>query len=226
MNEPPATAPGPSPKFEVELPAGGGKLHLMSADEVAMWEDAAASYKADYGLTKTNDLVLLGALLTQQLALFRAQQRINGMVPVLGPNDVPTGEYRVEPLKASDLNAASDTVRKAGKEIREIEQALGIDKKNREAGGNQTVNQYVMTIKRAANDYGLHISKRTKAYEAFCMALRTKLRILANADAEDKAYEGVSEEKVLAWARDELAKLEQIDKDFAKEKGKLVVGKL
>jgi ABC-type molybdate transport system substrate-binding protein len=215
-----------TPTFEVELPAGGGKLHLMSADEVKMWDDAAASYRADYGLSKTNDLVLLGALLTQQLALFRAQQRVNGMVPVLDANDVPTGQYKVEPLKASELAAATETARKAGKEIREIEQVLGIDKKTREAGGNQTIPGYVSTLKRAANDYGVHISKRTLAYEKFCMALRTKLRILRNADDEDKSYENISPELVLDWAYQELATLEEVDKKFAKEKGKLVVGKL
>lgn len=191
-----------------------------------MWTTAAASYTADYGLTKTNDLVLLGALLTQQLAMFRAQQMINGMEPVLDAQNVPTGEYKVVTLKPSELSAASETVRKAGKEIREIEQALGIDKKNREAGGSQTVQQYVTTLKRAANEYGVHISKRTLAYEKFAMSLRTKLRILENADDEDKAYEGVSEQSVLDWARNELGQLEEVDKKFAKEKGKLVVGKL
>lgn len=215
-----------APTFEVELPAGGGKLHLMSAEEVNMWNTAMGDYRKDYGLTKSNDLVLLGALLTQQLALFRAQQRINGMVPVLDNNNVPTGEYKSEPLKASELAAASETVRKAGKEIREIEQALGIDKKTREAGGNQTIPGYVGLLKRTALDYGVHISKRTLAYERFVMALRTKVRILHNADEEDKAYENISPEKILEWARNEMAKLEAVDKKFAKEKGKLVVGKL
>lgn len=218
MNAPPQS-------FEVDLPTGG-KLHLQSADEVQMWESAEAAYKKDYALTKPNDLVMLGALLTQQLALYRAQQRINGMEPQLDQNNVPTGAYTVVKLKPQELAAASETVRKAAKEIRDIEVALGIDKKNREAGGTQTVPQYVSMLKRAAHEYGIHISKRTLAYEAFAMALRTKLRILQNADEEDKAYEGVSEEEVLSWARNELAKLEKVDQDFAKEKGKLFVGKL
>lgn len=211
--------------FEVELPTGG-KLHLQSAEEVQLWEDGERAYKADYVLSKPNDLVLLGAILTQQLALFRAQQRINGMEPVLDANNVPTGQYQVVKMKASELAAAQETVRKASKEIREIESALGIDKKNREAGGSQTVPQYVSFLKRAAHEYGVHISKRTIAYEKFCMALRTKLRILQNADEEDKAYENVSEDSVLEFARNELARLEQIDKDFAKDKGKVFVGKL
>lgn len=224
MNEP-ATTPQLPPQFEVELP-NGGKLHLLSAEEVKMWQDSEQSYKTDYALAKTNDLILLGAILTQQLALFRAQQKINGMEPVLDANNVPTGQMQVVKLKATDLAAAQETVRKASKEIRDIEIALGIDKKSREAGGQQTVPQYVTLLKRAAHDYGVHISKRTLAYEAFAMELRTKLRILANADEEDKAYEGVSEASVLEWARNELAKLEQVDKDFAKDKGKVYVGKL
>lgn len=217
----------PIPKtFEVELPGGGGKLHLLSPEEVTMWEDAAAAYKADYGLTKTNDLVMVGAILTQQLAIFRAQQRINGMVPKLDASNVPTGEYEVLPVKANELAAASETVRKASKEIREIEISLGIDKKGREQGGTQTVQQYVTTLKTAANQYGVHIAQRTLAYEKFAMALRTKLRILKNADAEDKAYEEISEASVLEFARQELAALEQVDKDYANQKGKVFVGKL
>lgn len=220
MNE-----PNLPPQFEVELP-GGGKLHLLSAEEVKMWNDSEAAYKTDYALQKTNDLILLGAILTQQLALFRAQQRINGMEPRLDANNVPTGEMIVVKLKASELAAAQNTVRAASKEIRDLEIALGIDKKSREAGGQQTVPQYVTLLKRAAHEYGVHISKRTLAYEAFCMALRTKLRILLNADDEDKAYEGVSEEAILDWARNELTLLEEVDKKFAKEKGKVFVGKL
>lgn len=220
------SAPEPTrPKFEVDLP-GGGKLLLLSSEEVDMWNKGVASYKADYGLVKTNDLVMLGAILTQQLALFRAQQRINGMTARLDGNNVPTGEYELIPLKPSELNAAQETVRKASAEIRNIEGSMGIDKKTREQGGTQTVQQYVSTLKLAANAYGIHIAKRVKEYESFAMAMRTKLRILANADAEDKAYEEISEEKVLEWARQRLAHLEQVDKDFANEKGKLVVGKL
>lgn len=191
-----------------------------------MWNKGVQNYKADYGLMKTNDLVMLGAILTQQLALFRAQQRINGMVPRLDANKVPTGEYEMVTLKASELAAAQETVRKASAEIRNIEGSMGIDKKTREQGGTQTVQQYVSTMKLAANAYGVHIAQRVKEYEAFAMAMRTKLRILANADAEDKAYEEISEEKVLEWARQQLAHLEQVDKDWANQKGKLVVGKL
>lgn len=103
---------------------------------------------------------------------------------------------------------------------------MGIDKKSREAGGQQTVASYVAFAKRTAHEYGVHISKRTLAYEKFCMELRMKLRVLANADDEDKLYEGVSESSVLEFCADELVRLEEVDKKFAAEKGKLFVGRL
>lgn len=218
-------APPPKPQFEVELPAGG-KLHLQSAEEVDMWETTAQKYREDYALQKTNDLVMLGAILTQNLALFRAQQRLNGMEPVLDQQNIPTGQYRVVNLKASEMKAAQETVMKASKEIREIEVALGVDKKSRDSGTGQSVAEYVGLLKRAANEYGIHISQRTLAYEKFCMAMRTKIRVLDNADEEDRAYEGVSQESILEFARNELARLEQVDKDFAKEKGKVFVGRI
>lgn len=211
--------------FIVHLPAGG-QLHLHSAEEVDMWEKAEENYRRDYALDKANDLVLLGAILTQQLALFRAQQEVNGMKPAFDAEGLPEGKYKRVALKPSELKSAQDVVIRASKEIRELETTLGIDKKTRDAGGKQTTADYLSELKRAAAQMGIHISKRVLAYEAFAMELRTKLRILANADEEDKQYEDVSEEKVLEWARNELAKLEEIDKKFAEEKGKIFVGRL
>lgn len=219
------TPPGGPQVYEVELPAGG-KLQLMSAEEVQMWQDSADRYRKEYALVKPNDLVMLGAILTQQLALFRAQQRLNGMEPVLDQNNVPTGEYQVVKLKASEMKSAQDLILKASKEIRELESSMGIDKKAREAGGKQTVAEYVTLAKKVAHEYGVHISKRTLAYEEVVNAVRVKIRVLDNADEEDRQYEGVSEEKIIDFLREELAKLEEVDKEFAKERGKLFVGKM
>lgn len=215
----------PAEGFVVHLPAGG-QLHLHTAEEVEMWESAEEHYRHDYALDKANDLVLLGAILTQQLALFRAQQEVNGMKPEFDGENLPTGKYKRVALKPTELKAAQDVVMRASKEIRELETTLGIDKKTRDAGGKQTTADYIAELKRAGLDMGIHISKRVLAYEAFAMALRTKLRILYNADQEDKEYEGVSEEKILEWAQNELAKLEEVDKKFAHEKGRVFVGRL
>ena len=210
---------------EVELPAGG-TLRLQSVEEVEVWEKTCERYQDAYAFSKPNDLILLGAILSQQLTLFRAQQRLNGMEPNVDASGVPTGTFKMVEVKSADMKRFQVMIQDASKEIRALEQSLGIDKKSREAGGQHTVASYIEDLKLAGSQMGVHISKRVKAYEQFAMDLRWKLRLLANGDDEDKAYHGLTEETVLQWCRDELAKLEQIDRDFAKERGRVWLGRL
>jgi hypothetical protein len=214
MTTPPAKPPRPTPKpptpvatkgqFEVDLPAGG-RLQLQNADEVQYWDSNAQHYIRDYGIVKANDLVILGALLTQGLSMFRGQQAL------------------ADPKKASN---AMSTITKAAEEITRLEKQLGIDKKTREAGGQHTVTDYVTQLKRAAHEKGVHIAERVKAYEAFAMELRWKIRLLRNGDDEDRAYHNISDKSIVEWAENELAKLEDADKKWAHEKGKVFVGRL
>lgn len=190
--------------FRVELPAGGA-IVLNNADEVALWQQSSKRFIDDFGLTKSNDLVLLGAILTQQIHMYRAQRDMN------------------DPKKAS---AAQTTVIKAATEIRDLEKALGIDKKSREQGGQHTVGNYVTMLKRAAHEKGVHISKRVQAYEEFVMGLRWRVRLLRNGDVEDRQYHMISDKEIIKWVEAELAALEEIDKAFAREKGRVFVGRL
>jgi hypothetical protein len=211
--------------FEVELPSGG-KMFLQSAEEVALWEQSHERYVEDYHLTKTNDLVLVGAILQQQVTLYRAQCALNGVEAELDNAGVPTGRYKQHKLDADETDKFLRMLNEATKQIQTIEKALGIDKVSREAGGAVTVENYLRTLKRAAHDRGIHISKRVIAYEQFCMDLKTRLRILKNADAEDRNYHDITPERVLAWATEQLDALEEVDKKFAREKGKVYIGKL
>lgn len=211
--------------FEVEAPAGG-TLHLRGQDEVDLWEEMAESYKKDYRLVRQSELVLLGALLTQALTLYRCQQELTGLVPKTDAGGVPTGEYEEKKVSPSERGTIQKTIGEATKEIREVEKALGIDKKTREAGGSQTVASYVQTLKEAGHRMGVHIFKRTKMYEQFAMDMRWRLRLLRNGDAEDKKYHDVSPEKICVWADGVLAEIENFDKEFGKEQAKLFGGKL
>jgi hypothetical protein len=211
--------------LRVDLP-GGGHLQLQTVDEVDLWEESSKRYIEDYGLEQQNDLLLLGAVLSQQLAMYRAQQRMNGLEPEFDASGVPTGRYKKANVKASDMTAAQNIIIKAGGEIRELEKTLGIDKKSREAGGQQTVASYVGSLKEAARRYGLHLANRQKAYEEFCMEMRWKLRLLRNGDAEDRAYHDLSPDKLLKWAEDQLKHLEEVDQKYAREIGKIYVGRV
>lgn len=223
-----ATSPVPPPPaktFEVELPAGG-LMFLQSAEEKDLWERSADRYIEDYQLNKTNDLILLGAILQQQIILFRAQRALNGMKPEVDAAGVPTGRYKLVDVESDEVAGLTRVLNTATGEIRTIEKALGIDKVTREAGGAVTVANYLKTLKKAAHERGIHISKRFVAHEKFANELRTMLRMFQNLDAEDRAYHNLTEEQILKWASEELAKLEEIDKKFAHERGKLYAGRL
>lgn len=204
----------PTQTLKVEFPAGG-TLDLVSDEEVELFERSAKRYREDYALTKMNDLVLVGAILTQMIVMHRAQKRLSEMA-LKPPED----------QKVGDLSSTQAIVTKCAEEIRDLEKALGIDKKTRDSGGQHTVANYLTALKRAAHQYGVHIAERVKAYEAVMMEARWKLRLLENGDDEDKAYHDISEKSICDWLRRELADLEAKDKTWAKTKGRVYLGKL
>jgi hypothetical protein len=211
--------------FEVELPAGG-RLWLQSEEEVELWNQSSERYIDDYQLAKTNDLVLLGAILQQQIVMFRAQRLMNGMEPEMDGQGLPTGRYVMKQLDPDEMGAATNMLNKASGEVTRIEKVLGIDKVGRESGSAHTLANYMKTLKDAAHARGIHISERVIAYEEFVNGLRWRLRLMRNGDAEDRAYHDLTPDKLLEWAWGEVQRLEQVDKDFAAEYGKLFVGKL
>lgn len=219
------TAPAVAHDYRVELPAGG-VLHLQTPDEVQLWNESMVRYREEYTFAKVNDLVTLGLLLQQQVVLFRLQTSVNGMEPELDAGGVPTGAYRRVEFDASDLATIQKTIQSTSAEMRALEKSLGIDKATREQGGSHTVDSYVRALKRAAHTRGVHIAERTIEYEKVINELRVRLRLLYNADAEDRKYHNITPKSILDWLREECARLEQVDKDFNKQYGKLFVGKL
>lgn len=192
--------------YTVELP-GGSTLKLDTADEVELWNTATERYLDDYAINKQNDKVLLGAVLAQQLIMFRAQRRLTD----------PSDKVRA---------TAGSSIAKASDQIRELEKALGIDKATREKGGQHTIASYVTLLKRAAHEKGIHIAERVKAYEKFNMELRWRVRLLRNGDAEDRQYHDISEKSIVAFCERNLAELEEADKKWAREHGAIVLGRI
>ena len=211
--------------FAVELPAGG-RLYLQTAEEVDLWERTSERYIEDYHLTNTNDLLLLGAILQQQVLMFRAQFLTNGMTAEVDAAGVPTGRYVQTKASADEMVAAQKLMNTARGEITSMEKVLGIDKQTRESGGQVSVTSYLRTLKKAAHERGIHISKRIVKYEQFVQDLSWRLRVLRNADAEDRAYHNITPESICEWADGQVKELEDADKKWAKEVGSLYVGKL
>lgn len=213
-----------SDDFRIPLPGGGGGITLQSAEEVDRWQVLEAAYKDQYDLRKINDLTNLGTLLVQHVNLYRAQQALSGRVPEIDEDELATGRYVSKVLKPMEIKAYQEQINTVSKEIREIEKTMGIDKKSRDAAGDESLRSYLLSMKARAHRYGLHVSKRVTAYEEFVMELRWRLRLNENGDAEDKQYEGVDDAGLIQWARQHLAVLEEADRKFAGEEGALVLG--
>lgn len=211
--------------LQVDLPAGG-TLHLQTPDEKTFWEESLSKYSEEYALMKQNDLVTLGLLLQQQVIIYRCQMAVNGMEPEVDANEVPTGRYKRVELDAGELSSFQITMTKASQEMRALEKQLGIDKATREKGGKHTVDSYVRELKRAAHTMGVHITKRTTEYERVVNELRVRMRIFVSGDEEDKRYHNISASTIMRWLNTELHRLEEVDKEYAREKGKLFAGKL
>jgi hypothetical protein len=193
---------------------------------VQLWSEALDRYRTEYIFRKLNDLINLGALLQQQIVLYRCQVAINGMEAEIGVNGIPTGAYRRIDLDASDVIAYQRTLTESSKEIGRLEKALGIDKSTREQGGAHTLESYVRTLKKAAHDRGIHITEQVREYQGLVKELDWKLRLLYNGDVQDRQYHDITPKSVLNWLWDEVQRLEQQDQEWAKTTGKLYIGKL
>jgi hypothetical protein len=211
--------------FEVELPAGG-KLHLSTIDEVEVFEDTREAYLRDFQIKHHSDKLAIGSLLLMHLEVFRNQHRLNGMEAEVDVKGVPTGRYVKAPIKPTEKTAILSVLLKMQAEIRDAEKALGVDKKTRDSGGQYDTKAYVDSIREAAGQWGVHLSRRYLAYEAFVRGLRVRIRMLDTLDAEDLQHENISVETIMASVRTSLAKLEEADRKFAHEKGRLIVGQI
>jgi hypothetical protein len=199
---------------------------LKTAEEAEMYEGLRDRYIRDFALKKQNDLIRLSVILQQAVTLERAQHQLNGMEAETDEQGHPTGRWVEVEMTDAELDKAHARVIKASRQIAEIEVELGIDKRSREAGGKDTVADFVMTAKRAAHKYGVHITERTKMYEQMAMELRWRVRVLRNGDAEDRSYHNVTPETIVEFAEAELLKIEEHDKNYAREVGHLFIGKL
>lgn len=193
-------------QHKVQLPAGG-EIKLQDAEEADLWKRSATRYQNDYPFTKQNDLVLLGAILTQQVVLYRAQQ------------DVADVDIR-------DKSAAQNRINKATEQIQKTEQALGIDKRSREAGGQHNVAEYIERLKRAAHSKGVRIQERVKEVEALMMDMSWMVRLLRNGDEEDRRHHGVSETSIVNQLEQRIEEIHENDRKWARDRGTVFAGKL
>jgi len=212
-------------KFKIytsKLP-GGGSVTFSNPNELDFFEKTKKRYVNEYAFTKPNDLTRLSQLLMAELAAYRMNQRMAGSIPVYDRSGNITGFNTIEPQEISELAKALPSIQK---EIRDLESALKIDKKTRDGSGAHEVRHYLESLKKVALKYGVHLSDRYVAYDEFVSELRWRLRVFNNTDEDDRAYHNVkTAEDIIKWSEGQLLKLEDVDKQFAKNKQALWMSK-
>jgi hypothetical protein len=204
----------------------GGTITLQNPEEVAYFRGLKKEYEAEYAslLLKPNDRNRLSQLINFELIAHRYTQRMMGTVNVYDGNGNITGIEKVDPV---EMNLITQNLPKVQDEIRKLEGALKIDKRTREGSGEGDIRNYMETLKKAAINYKVHLSKRYEAYDEFVNETRWRLRVIRDADNEDRAYHGLdTPEKFFDWMNEQLRELEEIDKEFAVNKQALWLGKV
>lgn len=218
-------APPAAPPLSItvsELP-GGGTVTLMNIGEVNYFETIKSRYLDEFPLTKPNDLSRMSQLIMAELTAYRLMQDAAGQRAQYDAAGNLIGLAVVDPI---ERDFAMTNLPKVQDEIRKLENALRIDKKTREGSGQHEVKNYIENLKSAAAEYGVHLSERYTYYDETMNELSWMLRVLDNADKEDRDYHKVSEEGILKYVRERLSAKEQMDIDFAKAKQSVWVGSI
>jgi len=208
--------------FFGDLP-GGGQIALTSPGEIDFFNKMKDRYIDAYAFTQPNDLTRLAQLLVCELEANRMMQRLSGHIPTFDDNGDLIGLRTVSEEERSTI---LDQLPKLQVEIRKIESALKLDKKTREGDGGGDIRAYMESLKKAAIQHGVHLSERYVAYDNFVNEVRWRMRVLRDADKEDRKYHDVENPDALVkWMEAELEKLEEVDKEFANNKQSLWVAK-
>lgn len=211
--------------YHEKLP-NGGTITLQSSEEVSYFRDLKKVYEEEYEslLVKPNDRNRLSQLIGFELIVQRYTQRMMGAVNVYDEDGNISGIERVDPVEMSSI---SNSLPKLQEEIRKLEQALKIDKRTREGSGEGDIRNYMETLKKAAINYKVHLSKRFTLYDEFVNELRWRMRVYSSTDMEDRAYHSLdTPEKLHTWIDEQLSELEEVDKKFAVDKQALWTGRI
>lgn len=211
--------------FHETLP-NGGMITLQSPEEVVYFRELKNNYEKEYSslLSKPNDRNRLSQLISCELMAHRYTQRMLGAVNVYDDKGNISGIEKVDPVEMASI---SQLLPKVQDEIRRLESALKIDKRTREGSAEGDIRDYMTNLKKAAVNYKVHLSERYIAFDEFVNELSWRIRVIENADDEDRRYHNLeSLDKFYEWIKDQVEELSRLDKEFAKNKQSLWLGKI
>lgn len=196
----------------VMLPSGGN--FRVYESEVHYFQDRSKKYLNDNKFTNTSDLATLDQILMLELLVWRWTNWVSQQK-----------DYWNDPVpEASYARSIKETMG----EIRQLKNALGIDKVTRDkARGEDSVATYLANLRLRARQFGINREKQLdKSLELFNQ-LKAQITLYDNTLPDERAELGCSTEDLMDWIRDvAIPEYDAIDAHFRENQQKFWIREL
>lgn len=179
----------------------GAEYKVLTAEEVASYEDIAKRYLEHNSFSNMSDLQELDRIIIMELIFWRWSNWLSLEKDYWGdPIDVDEQNKRLKILSG---------------EIRLVKKGLGVDKSSRDKDRGSSLAEYIENLGRRAKEFGYHREKQFEQGMILINEVIAKAIWNGNADDIEKKELHVSDREVLDWIRDDVAKrYNDIDNHF------------
>lgn len=189
--------------FPVTSPSGS-VINLQNEGEAEWYQNQARRYLEDNRFTNISDIEELSRLLTCEIMIYRWSMWITQGF-----------DYMLARVNEVELK---NSIREYSTEVRQIKQALGIDRATREKDKGETLGDYIQTLLKRAKEHGVHRNEQYSKAVTYIWALVSQVRTYDRCDEQERRELDLSPEKMIDWFRETvIPEWEQLNEDYRKE---------
>jgi hypothetical protein len=186
--------------YTVESPTGS-PFHLQTEQEGIWYERQRDMYLEHNRFTNVSDLEDLGRLLTLEIMVYRWTTWLTQGF-----------DYLAGRVNETELKNA---IKEYSVEIRLVKASLGIDRAQREKDKGESVGDYVATLLKRANEFGIHRNQQYEKAVTYLWELISMIETFDRCDAQERRELDLSPESIMEWARTRvMPEWEQLNDDF------------
>jgi hypothetical protein len=179
----------------------GSPFHLQTEQEGIWYERQRDTYLDHNRFTNVSDLEDLGRLLTLEIMVYRWTTWLTQGF-----------DYLAGRVNETELKNA---IKEYSVEIRLVKASLGIDRAQREKDKGESVGDYIATLLRRANEFGVHRNTQYSKAVTFLWELISMLETYDRCDDQERKELDLSPESILEWVRTRvMPEWEQLNDDF------------
>lgn len=179
----------------------GSPFHLQTEQEGIWYERQRDQYLAHNRFTNVSDLEDLGRLLTLEIMVYRWTTWLTQGF-----------DYLAGRVNETELKNA---IKEYSVEIRLVKASLGIDRAQREKDKGESVGDYVATLLRRANEFGVHRNTQYERSVTYIWELISMMETYDRCDAQERRELDLSPESIMEWVRTRvMPEWEQLNDDF------------